>query len=298
LSLFPVSEWYVILSADGPSLQNDSKPLSNMQSVLAAVVEYAQETRHLEAQPSTTENTFYPAIKSLISSILKERRLPFEIRVNTSEAKGRARDMPDFVLCDDKMFVGVYGEVKRANFSLETLAVSTEQNDQIGRYLTQTGVVLLCNIRSFGLLACVPGYSRPAAGPVPPEKRELIKIIDLWSAVTGAGPRTMIDESALADLIEIVERSVIDYAPIADPADLAKVLARQAGDAKDGLPDDLRPVKPLLDDYRQALGLSFNIDDEKGDRFFRSSLVQTAFFALRCLGAVGQGRGRRHTVRN
>jgi hypothetical protein len=202
------------------------------------------------------------------------------------------------VLGDDKMFVGVYGEVKRANFSLETLAVSTEQNDQIGRYLTQTGVVLLCNIRSFGLLACVPGYSRPAAGPVPPEKRELIKIIDLWSAVTGAGPRTMIDESALADLIEIVERSVIDYAPIADPADLAKVLARQAGDAKDGLPDDLRPVKPLLDDYRQALGLSFNIDDEKGDRFFRSSLVQTAFFALRCLGAVGQGRGRRHTVRN
>ena len=43
--------------------------------------------------------------------------------------------MPDFVLGDDKMFVGVYGEVKRANVLLEDLALSTEQNDQIGRYL-------------------------------------------------------------------------------------------------------------------------------------------------------------------
>jgi hypothetical protein len=44
-------------------------------------------------------------------------------------------DMPDFVLGDDKMFVGVYGEVKRANVLLEDLALSTDQNDQIGRYL-------------------------------------------------------------------------------------------------------------------------------------------------------------------
>ena len=57
--------------------------------------------------------------KTLLSSILKEGRLPFEVRVNTSETKGTAHDMPDFVLGDDKMFVGVYGEVKRANCSLE-----------------------------------------------------------------------------------------------------------------------------------------------------------------------------------
>src|ERR1700730_2948820 len=48
-----------------------------------------------------------------------------------------SHDMPDFVLGDDKMFVGVYGEVKRANVLLEDLALSTEQNDQIGRYLAR-----------------------------------------------------------------------------------------------------------------------------------------------------------------
>ena len=92
-----------------------------MQGLAASLAEYVKETRHLDSQPSSTENTFYPAIRNLISAILKEGRLPFEVRVNTSEAKGKTRDMPDFVLGDDKMFVGVYGEVKRANVTLEDL---------------------------------------------------------------------------------------------------------------------------------------------------------------------------------
>lgn len=251
-----------------------------MQNITAAFLEYVAETRHLDTQPTSTENTFYPAIKTLISGILKEGRLPFEVRVNTSEARAKGRDMPDFVLGDAKMFIGVFGEVKRPAVSLEDLAASTEQKDQIGRYLAQTGVVLVCNVRGFGLLSCEAGYERPKTGTVPPEKRALIKTVDLWSAVSGAGSRAKIDEAAIADLIEIVDRAVTDYAPLAEPADLAKVLARQARDAKDALPSDLKAVKPLLDDYRQALGLSFNVDDERGDRFFRSSLVQTAFYSL------------------
>jgi hypothetical protein len=73
---------------------------------------------------------------------------------------------------------------------------------------------------------------------------------------------------------------VTDFAPLADPADLAKVLARQTRDAKQALPADLRPLAPLLNDFRQALGLSFDVGDEKGDHFFRSSLIQTAFYSL------------------
>jgi hypothetical protein len=72
--------------------------------------------------------------------------------------------------------------------------------------------------------------------------------VDLWSAVSGSVLHPKIDHDALTSLVEIIERSVTDYAPIADPADLAKVLARQARDAKEGLPEDLRPIQPLLDD--------------------------------------------------
>ena len=187
--------------------------------------------------------------------------------------------MPDFVLGDGALFVGVYGEVKRASTSLQDLAASIEQKDQIGRYLAQTGVVLLCNVRGFGLLVCHPNYVRDGITPVPPARRVLEKTVDLWPAVaSGANPK--VDPDAIAVLIEIITRAVTDLARIGAPSDLAKILARQARDAKDALPEDLKPLKPLLEDYRQALGLAFDVDDEKGVRFFRSSLVQSVIYAL------------------
>jgi hypothetical protein len=250
-----------------------------MQNLAEAISTYVRETRRLESLPSSTETTFYPDLKLLLNAVLKIERLPFDVITGTSEGGGRRRDMPDFVLGDSTMFVGVYGEVKRANTSLTDLAVSTEQNDQIGRYLAQTGV-LLCNVRGIGLLTCDPTFNRDTGTPVPPKKRILEKTIDLWSAVSGSGAKQKIDPSAIEDLISIITRAVTDLARIGSPADLAKILARQARDAKAAMPDDLKPVKPLLDDYRQALGLAFDIDDEKGARFFRSSLVQSVFYAL------------------
>jgi hypothetical protein len=81
------------------------------------------------------------------------------------------------------------------------------------------------------------------------------------------GAKQKVDPEAVDNLISIVTRAVTDLARIGSPADLAKILARQARDAKAALPYDLRPVKPLLDDYRQALGLAFDVDDEKARAF-------------------------------
>lgn len=248
-------------------------------SLAEALATYIGDTRNLEALPTSTETTFYPDIRTLLSAILKAEKLPLDVRTGTSEKGKSSHDMPDFVLGDGALFVGVYGEVKRATTSLDDLAVSTEQNDQIGRYLAQTGAVLLCNVRGFGLLTCSAGYVRDGITPVPPTMRVLEKTVDLWSAVSGGG-KPKVDPVALSALVEIVTRAVTDLALIGAPADLAKVLARQARDAKAALPEDLKPLKPLLDDYRQALGLAFDVDDEKGARFFRSSLVQSVFYAL------------------
>lgn len=247
-----------------------------MQSLETEISSYVFETHKLESVPTATEPSFYPAVRALLQAVLKAERLPFDVVIATSEAG----DMPDFVLGDSSLFVGVYGEVKRAGTELEDLARSTERNDQIGRYLAHTGVVLLCNVRGFGLLTCLPGFKREQGKPVPPNKRSLEKMVDLWSAVSGPATRPKVDSAAVEDLVAIVTRAVTDLAHIGSPADLAKILARQAHDAKAALPDDLKPVKPLLDDYRHALGLAFDIDDEKGDRFFRTSLVQSVFYAL------------------
>jgi Type ISP C-terminal specificity domain/N-6 DNA Methylase len=244
-----------------------------------AISTYCSETRALEALPTSTETTFYPDVRTLITSVLRTEKLPFDVRTGTSEKGSTSHDMPDFVLGDGALFVAVYGEVKRASTSLEELAVSIDQKDQIGRYLAQTGVVLLCNVRGFGLLVSNPSFVRDGVTPVPPAERMLQKTVDLWSAVTG-GPKSKIDAEALDSLVEIITRAVTDLARIGSPSDLAKILARQARDAKDALPDDLKPLKPLLDDYHHALGLAFDVDDEKGARFFRSSLVQSVFYAL------------------
>jgi hypothetical protein len=249
-----------------------------MQNLAEAISNYVRETRRLESLRSSTETTFYPDLKTLLHTVLKSERLPFDVITGTSEGGGeRGRDMPDFVLGDSSLFVGVYGEVKRADTTLVELAVSTEQNDQIGRYLLQTGVVLLCNVRGIGLLKCDPSFKRETGKPIPPKKRVLEKTVDLWSAVSG---KQKVEPAAIEDLVSIITRAVTDLARIASPADLAKILARQARDAKAAMPEDLKPVKPLLDDYKQALGLAFNIDDDKGERFFRSSLVQSIFYAL------------------
>lgn len=75
-----------------------------MQPITLSLSEYVAETRGLDSHPTSTEATFYPAIKTLLAAILKEGRLPFEVRVNTSEAKGKTHalcdkydgmDMPD-----------------------------------------------------------------------------------------------------------------------------------------------------------------------------------------------------------
>ncbi|RSV32153.1 N-6 DNA methylase [Sphingomonas sp. ABOLH] len=246
--------------------------------LLTAVATYCDETRKLQSLPTTTETTFYPDIKVLLAALLRSEGLPFDVRTGTSEARQAGRDMPDFILGDSTLFVGVYGEVKKPGVALDDLTISTEQNDQIGRYLAQTGVVLISNVRGFGLLTCKPGYHRDPTKPVPAAQRHLEMRVDLWNAAPGG--KAAVDELAVARLIDIVTVAVTDHAAIAAPADLAKILARQARDAKDAIPDNLQPIRPLLDDYRQALGLAFDIDDDKGSRFFRSSLVQAIFYSL------------------
>src|SRR5438105_14558994 len=100
-----------------------------MQNLAEIISTYVHETRRLESLPTSTETTFYPDLKVLLNAVLKSERLPFDVVTGTSEGGARRRDMPDFVLGDSALFVGVYGEVKRTDTTLADLAVSTEQND-------------------------------------------------------------------------------------------------------------------------------------------------------------------------
>ncbi len=250
-----------------------------MTSVRRAESNFFRETPPLYGSPSTTEASYYPLLRDLWSEELERRRLPFEVRAATSERRsGGGTDLPDLALYDRGDFPVVLAEVKPPAVRLRDIAFSIEQKDQVGRYLAQTGVVLVTNVRAIGLLACKPGYPRDPTRPVPPDQRDLLEEVELWSSEEALSRAAPVPRECFDQLGDLLERAVTEFAPIADPASLARILARQARRAKADLPARFDAVAPLLEDYRKALGLSF--EDEEGADFFRSSLIQTAYYGI------------------
>jgi Type ISP C-terminal specificity domain/N-6 DNA Methylase len=243
-----------------------------------ALGKYALEVAELIGSPSTREETYYPAVRSLLIALLEGQSLPFQVRSNTSEKRaGGGTDLPDVALYDGEGdYLAVCGEVKLPSSELEEMAGSTEGGDQVGRYLAQTRVVILCNIRGFALLVAKPDAPR---GPVGPKHRRLEHVVELWPSALALRQAKPIAPGASHQLAELVETAVTRLAPISEPQSLARILARQARQAKAALPKQFTAaVQDLLDDFGKALGISF--EGKEGEEFFRSSLVQTAFYGL------------------
>ena len=250
-------------------------PFMTPKEALAA---YAEKVAPLAGAQTTREETYYPEIRTLVQRLLGDLGLPADVRQNTSERReGGRRDVPDLALYDGGGdFVTVCFEVKRPVADIGDLAMSEDQNDQVGRYLARTGVVVLCTVREFALLTRDPAFTED--GPVPPKYRRLETPVEIWPSAkamtNGDAPAAVSD--ALAD---VLERAATQFAPIAAPQTLARVLARQARRAKNSLPSGFtKAVEQLADDFGNALGVTFKEAD--GEEFFRSSLIQTVYYGL------------------
>jgi len=253
---------------------------SSVRELADAGRHFARELRALLAADSTTEESYYPALSTLFTRLLSLRTLPFQVRVNTSEQRSGVPgfDRPDVALYDREDFPAVFCEVKLPSRDVRELAFSTDGGDQIGRYLAQTGVVILTNLRSLALLTCKAETRRTTGLPVAPRDRLLEEVVDLWPSEVSPTRGQAPDIQQLEGAADLIERAVTEFAPIAEPASLARILARQARKARNDLPARFDTVQRLLEDYRTALGLTFA--EKEGDDFFRSSLIQTAFYAL------------------
>lgn len=240
---------------------------------------YRDAVVQLANSGTTTEESYYGAIRDLLADVLQQLSLPSDVRTGTSEPRaGGGTDRPDVALYDaGGDFVVVCGEVKLPQESLEELARSTDRKDQIGRYLAQTGAILLSNVRGFGLLVADDAWEQD--GPVPPDHRQLLQTVAFWPDVTSLEAGHAISQASLRALSDMVEEAVTGFAPIASPETLARVLALQARRAKENLPGTFgQAVQALIDDFGEALGITF--EGAEGEAFFRSSLVQTVFYGL------------------
>ncbi len=159
-------------------------------------------------------------------------------------------------------------EVKPPDRDLTAIVGSS----QVRRYLERYGKVLVTTLRAWTLIVM---------GPTGRGKR-----VETYTIAPSAGAFWALaadpKEWAQAheeEFVGFLKRAMEHDAPLTNPQDLAWILAAHARTAKDRIAGkDVSALKQLKSALSESLGLTFQ--DEDGDHFFRSTLVQTLFYGV------------------
>ena len=152
-------------------------------------------------------------------------------------------------------------------------AWETAESDQVSRYWARYRLVLVTNTRDFILVG-----EDTAGGSAKLESFRLANNAEDFARMLET-PGKFTHEVG-AGLGEYLARALSHQARLAEPKDLAWLLASYARDAlarveAAGDAPSLATVQTALE---EALGVRF--EGEKGTRFFRSTLVQTLFYGV------------------
>jgi hypothetical protein len=144
---------------------------------------------------------------------------------------------------------------------------------QVKKYWEKYQQVLVTNYRDFVLVG--------RGGDGKPKLLEGCSLAttpeEFWGE-TVAHPQTAAKQHGDA-LVKFLRRALTHAAPIVAPQDIAAVFAAYARQAKARIGDKDLPALTLIKQaLEQALGLNF--EGEKGEAFFRSTLVQTLFYGV------------------
>ena len=240
---------------------------------------YLAEIRQVRATGANQpETSFYPALSNLFNEL--GGKMKPRVQCVVGLAKGAA-GMPDVGLFTQEQFQkrgeaqplpgqkparGVV-EAKPPKHNIDKLAQST----QVLGYWKVHQLVLVTNYRQFLLLGLNDGK------PLELESYCLaVSEQAFWQLCEH--PQKAADEQGQR-FVEFMQRAMLHAAPLADPKDVAWFLASYARDARERVEQAALPaltaVRSSLED---ALGLKF--EGEKGEHFFRSTLVQTLFYGL------------------
>ena len=149
----------------------------------------------------------------------------------------------------------------------------TAIREQVVRYRRRYDLVLVSNLRAFALV--VPDE---AGGERTLETFSLAASADEFARRL-ATPRAFAGEVA-AGLVEYLVRALSHRAALAEPKDLAWLLASYARDglARVEAAGDAPSLAAVRAALEEALGVRF--EGDKGARFFHSTLVQTLFYGV------------------
>lgn len=151
------------------------------------------------------------------------------------------------------------------------------ETKQVSKYWDKYRQVLVTNYRDFVLIG-QDGNGQPAML----ETYRLAKDeAEFWQKAKN--PKLFAQEQE-EQLTEYLKRVMLQSASIATPKDLAWFLASYAKDAKARIEKtDLPALETLKKALEEALGITFTgdkKDPKKGERFFKSTLIQTLFYGI------------------
>ena len=235
-------------------------------------------------QAGTGETSYYPALSALLNELGKTLS-PKVCCVIQLQNKGAG--MPDGGLFTADQFRSKAAKQNPGKSPLDLLPPSRGvievkspalaladivASEQVARYWDHYGLVLVTNYRAFTLIG-----RAPSGAPVELERFTLAETeADFWrlAAHPRACPAPLRERFA-----EYLYRVMLHNAPLASPQDVAATLASYARDAKARIEHaDLPALSGLREALESVLGLTF--EGDKGQHFFRSTLIQTLFYGV------------------
>jgi N-6 DNA Methylase len=239
-------------------------------SILAEYIGQIRTIRSLGA--GVPETSYYPALSNLFNSVGKELDPEVTCLIHLQNTGGGIPEAGFFtsdqlqrtthdVLPGQRPSRGVM-EAKTFDVDMDQLALSA----QILRYLSHYQQVLITNLREFRLLTLEDGS---------PRKVDEYLLANSTEALFHLS--TIKDHALLFP--EFLKRVLRRQSSITEPEDLAWFLASYAREARwraENHPlTSFATIKKALE---ESLGLKFG--GEKGEHFFRSTLVQTLFYGI------------------
>jgi len=256
---------------------------SDARSVAQRTVEeYLNELRAIRASGAgVAEISYYPALANLFNAVGKTLKPRVRCVMNL---KQQGAGMPDGGLftadqfrrqaegppAPDQLPARGAIEVKSTKPGVEAIAASQQVRDYLRRY----GIVVVTNLREFLIVERGPG-----GGALGRESYALADgEEDFWRDKV-AHPRATAERRGEA-FVEFLRRACLHAAPLVNPKDVAWFLASYARDGLRRVEErkDLAALQAIRVALEDALGMKFT--GEKGEHFFRSTLVQTLFYGV------------------
>ena len=225
----------------------------------------------------TEERSYYPALRDLLNSVGDTLRPKMFSVIELRQQGAGHPDLGLFAARQVSKGLPTQGQLPEGGV-MEVKPVGddawlTADSAQVSRYWKRYRLVLVTNTRDFVLLG------EDAQGN--PAKPETFRLADSAADFEAKleRPRTFANSAGPA-LAEYLGRALTHRATLAEPRDLARLLASYA---RDGLARvEASGDAPSLNAVRSALedALCVKFEGERGAAFFHSKLVQTLFYGV------------------